>query len=59
MATATITLTDDGKGAVDVALDFGDAGADEESAAHEMAVVMIRSLTGGLQDDEEGICGHG
>jgi len=53
MATAIIILKDDPDGKVDVSLDFGDTGAQDESSAHHMALAMIRSQTGGLEDEEE------
>lgn len=55
MATVTITLTDDGKGAVDVAVDFGSDGYDQASGAHEIAKAMIDNSI--ILDDKE--CGHG
>jgi len=59
MATAVITLTDSDDGTnVDVKLEFGEGGTDNDSSAHHMAVAMLRTVTGGLEDDE-GEAGHG
>lgn len=55
MATATITLKDDGDGQVDVEIDFKD-GLDDDSRAHQVAVAMLRSqaprITGASVEDE-------
>jgi hypothetical protein len=55
MATAIITLTDSDDGTnVDVSLSFGEAGADNDSNAHHMAIAMLRGAAeaaGGLDDD--------
>ena len=53
MSTAIIILKDDPDGTVSVSLDFTDSGAEDESPAHNMALAMIRSQTGGVDEDEE------
>jgi hypothetical protein len=62
MATATITLTDDGVGGVDVRLSFG-AETDPESDAHVMAMAMVQSQMKEQAIDLANVpdceCGHG
>lgn len=42
-----ITLTDDELGEnVDVVCEFGEGGADDDSAAHQMAVMMLKVVGG-------------
>lgn len=50
MATAKIILVDE-DGTVSVTIDFGDEGAVDQSPAHQMAVAMVRSQVGGLEED--------
>lgn len=41
MATVTITLTDNDDMNVDVKVEFGDEGAQDDSNAHHMAIAMV------------------
>lgn len=62
MATATITLTDEGD-QVGVSLSFGPDGAEPDSDAHVMAMAMVQSQLKEQAIDLANVpdceCGHG
>lgn len=55
MATAVITITDEPGGAdrINVKLNFGDAGAKDDSAAHRTAVEMLSKLAARLKNNAD------
>lgn len=53
MAEVKIILRDEGP-EVDVSIDFGDAGADDKSHAHYMAMQIAGSILRSRQDPEAG-----
>lgn len=49
---AILTITEDDKGQINIHVDFGKGGLNEESFAHKVALFAVEKINEALKDDD-------
>lgn len=49
---AILTITEDDKGQINIHIDFGKGGLNEESFAHKVALFAVEKINEALKDDD-------